>query len=85
MLADTPTWSLIETDNWGTLSPTYFYRFNGPGNLYCAGCAHNIRLVCCTKNGVRCLDCGQALAIDPQSVIHEDPSTTKPDPLSTQV
>ena len=63
MLAETRSWSPIETDNWGTLSPTYFYRFNGPGSLYCMGCAHNIQLVCRNKTGVRCLDCGQALAV----------------------
>ena len=63
MLADTCFWSLIETGNWGTLSPTYFFRFTGPGDLYCMGCARNIRLVCRTKTGVRCMDCGQALAV----------------------
>ena len=64
MLADTRSWSLIETGNWGTLSPTYFFRFNGPGYLYCMGCARSIRLVCRTKTGVRCLDCGQSLAVE---------------------
>jgi hypothetical protein len=39
MLADTRSWSPIENVNWGTLSPTYFFRFNGPGYLYCLGCA----------------------------------------------
>jgi hypothetical protein len=63
MLADTRSWSPIETGNWGTLSPTYFYRFNGPGYLYCTGCVRDIRLVCRTKDGVRCMDCGQALAV----------------------
>jgi len=64
MLADTGTWSLIETGKWGTLSPTYFYYFHGPGNLYCMGCARDIRLVCRTKTGVRCLDCGEALSVE---------------------
>jgi hypothetical protein len=64
MHTDTGSWSLIETGQWGTLSPTYFFRFNGPGDLYCLGCARDIRLVCRTKAGVRCLDCGQPVAVD---------------------
>ncbi len=73
MLADTRAWSLIETGGvWGTLSPTFFYRFNGPGDVYCLGCGHNILWVCRTKAGVRCLDCGQALDIVLQSFSHED-------------
>jgi len=63
MRADTRSWALIETDNWGTLSPMYLFRFTGPEGLYCMGCARNIRLVCRTKTGVRCIDCGQALAV----------------------
>ena len=82
MLADTRAWSPIETVNWGTLSPTYPFRFNGPGYLYCRWCTHYIRLVCRTQTGVNCSDCGQALALAPQSVIPEDPSTKKPDPWS---
>ena len=64
MLTETRAWSLIETGKWGTLSPTDFFRFNGPGNLFCSGCARYIRLVCRTKTGVRCLDCGQTLAVE---------------------
>ncbi len=64
MFADTSSWSPIETGNWGTLSPKYFFRFKGPGYLYCMGCARSIRLVCRTKTEVRCLDCGQALAVE---------------------
>jgi len=64
MLANTRSWSLIETGKWGTISPTYFFCFNGPGNLYCMGCARDIRLVCSTKTGVRCLDCGEALSVE---------------------
>jgi hypothetical protein len=63
MLADTRSWSPIETVNWGTLSPTYPFRFNGPGYLYCMWCTHFIRLVCRTKTGVSCSDCGQALGV----------------------
>ena len=63
MLADTLAWSPIETVNWGTLSPTYPFRFNGPGYLYCRWCTHYIRLVRHTKTEVRCSDCGQALAL----------------------
>ena len=85
MLADTRAWSPIETVNWGTLSPTYPFRFNGPGYLYCRWCTHYIRLVCRTQTGVNCSDCGQALALAPQSVIPEDPSTKKPDSWSMQL
>jgi len=64
MLADTRSWSLIETGKWGTISPTYFFRFNGPGNLYCIGCARNIRLVSRTETHVKCLDCGVVLSVE---------------------
>ena len=63
MLADTRFWSPIETVNWGSLSPTYPFRFNGPGYVYCRWCTHYIRLVCRTETDVRCSDCGQALAL----------------------
>ena len=53
----------IETVDWGTLAPTDPFRFNGPGYLHCSWCGHDIRLVCRTKAGVRCSDCGQALAL----------------------
>ena len=72
MLTDTHTRAPIEMVNWGTLSPTYPFRFNGPGYLYCRWCAHYIRLVCRTKTGVSCADCGQALALAAQSIIHQD-------------
>jgi hypothetical protein len=85
MLADTLSWFPIETVNWGALSPTYPFRFNGPGYLYCMWCTHFIRLVCRTKTGVSCSGCGQALALAPQSFIPEDPSTTQPGPLSTNL
>ena len=85
MLIDTRAWSYIETVHWGNLAPTYPFRFNGPGYLYCRWCTHYIRVVCRTQAGVSCSDCGQALALAPQSVIHEDPSTTKSDPLSTHL
>jgi hypothetical protein len=39
MRADTFLNLPIETVDWGTLSPTYPFRFNGPGYLYCLGCA----------------------------------------------
>ena len=83
MFADILSWSPIETVNWGTLAPTYPFRFNGSGYLYCRWCTHYIRLVRHTQTGVSCSDCGQALALAPQSFIHEDPSTTTPDLLST--
>ena len=69
MLSRTYSWSLLDTGPWGTLSPRHFFRFNGPGNLYCMGCAHNIRWVCRTKTGVRCLDCGQTLAVAIPSMV----------------
>jgi len=62
MRADTFLNLPIETVNCGTLAPTYPDGFNGPGYLYCSWCTHYIRLVCRTKTGVRCSDCGQTLA-----------------------
>ena len=63
MIADTHSWCPIETINWETLAPTYPFRFNGPAYLYCRWCTHFIRLVCRTKTGVKCSDCGQNLAM----------------------
>jgi hypothetical protein len=53
----------IETVDCETLAPTYPYGVSGQGYLSCLWCAHSIRLVCRTKTGVRCSDCGQALAL----------------------
>ena len=63
MLSDTHFWSPIETVNWGNFAPTYPFRFNGPGHLYCRWCTHYIRVVCRTKTVVLCSDSGQALAL----------------------
>jgi len=63
MHADTFLNLPIETVDWGPLAPTYPFRFNGPGYLYCSWCTHFIRLVCRTKAGLSCSDCGQALAL----------------------
>jgi hypothetical protein len=63
MRADTFLNLPIETVDCGTLAPTYPDGFNGPGYLYCSWCAHYIRLVCHTKTGVSCSDCGQVLNI----------------------
>jgi hypothetical protein len=82
MRADTFLNLPIEAVDWGTLAPTYPFRFNGPGYLYCSWCTHFIRLVSRTKAGVSCSDCGQALAMAPQSFIDEHSSPTEPDPLS---
>ena len=73
MRADTFLNLPIETVDCGTYAPTYPDGFNGPGYLYCSWCTHYIRLVCRTKTGVRCSDCGQNLDIAPQSFLHEDP------------
>lgn len=83
MVPDTPSWAPIEAVNWGTLAPTYPFRFNGPGYLYCRWCTHYIRMVSQTETGVRCSDCGQTLAQAPQSFIQDDPSPRKFDTLST--
>ena len=63
MLADTFLNLPIETVDCGPLAPTYSDGFNGAGYLYCSWCTHFIRLVCRTKTGVSCSDCGQALAL----------------------
>ena len=52
----------IETVNWETLQPTYPYRFNGPGYLYCVSCTHFIRMVSVSDNAVCCSDCAKVLA-----------------------
>ncbi len=64
MRRENQAWSLIQTGKWGTIAPTYFFRFNGPGGLYCEGCSRNIRLVSRTETLVRCLDCGKAISIE---------------------
>jgi hypothetical protein len=63
----------IESVDCETLAPTYPFRSNGPGDLYCSWCLHSLRLVCRTKTGVSCADCGQNLDIAPQYFLHEDP------------
>ena len=73
MLADTFLNLPIETVDCGPLAPTYSDGLNGAGYLYCSWCTHFIRLVCRTKTGVSCADCGQNLDIAPQSFLHEDP------------
>lgn len=62
----------IEIVNNDALALPYSFRFNGPGKLYCGWCLHDIRLVCRTKTGVSCADCGQNLDIAFQSFFHED-------------
>lgn len=47
-----------------TTSP---FGFSDQEDLYCGWCLHEIRLVCRTKTGVSCSDCGQTLDIAPQS------------------
>ena len=59
----------IETVNWGNLMPTYPYRYNGPGYLYCVQCEHFIRLVIVSDKQVFCSDCTRVLAI---SLAHND-------------
>jgi hypothetical protein len=63
MLADTFLNLPFETVDCGPLALTYPYGLNGPGYLYCSWCGHDIRLVCHTKTGVSCSDCGQAIAL----------------------
>ena len=63
MLADTFLNLPIETVDCGPLASTYSDGFDGAGYLYCSWCTHFIRLVCRTKAGVSCSDCGQALAL----------------------
>ena len=53
----------IESVNCETLTPSYPYGSSGPGYLFCLWCGHSIRLVCHTKSGVGCSDCGQALTV----------------------
>ena len=63
MLSDTFLNLPIETVDCGALAPTYPYGGDGPGYLYCLWCGHYIRLVCHTTAGVKCADCGQAVAM----------------------
>lgn len=85
MLSDTYLKLPIETVDWEKLDPTYPFRFNGPGYLYCRWCTHYIRLVCHTKTGVSCSDCGQALASAPQPLMYEPFSLTEADLMSNHV
>lgn len=62
MLSLTTPMLPIETVNWDALLPTYPYRFNGPGYLYCVRCEHFIRLVSASNEGVCCSDCEKILA-----------------------
>lgn len=63
MLNQALSWCPVEAVNWGKLSPTYPFRFNGPGYLYCMWCAHYIRLVAVSKEGAKCSDCHRDLAV----------------------
>lgn len=63
MLTQTSPNLPIETINWGKLSPTYPYRFNGPAYLYCVGCVHFIRMIQFSNEGVTCSECKRVLAI----------------------
>jgi hypothetical protein len=62
MLSLTTPMLPIETVNWDALLPTYPYRFNGPGYLYCVRCEHFIRLVAVSNKEVLCSDCAKVLA-----------------------
>lgn len=63
MLSLTTPMLPIETVNWDALLPTYPYRFNGPGYLYCVDCEHFIRLVSASTEGVCCSGCEKILAM----------------------
>ena len=62
MLALTTPMLPIERVKWEGLLPTYPYRFNGPGYLYCVRCEHFIRMVSISNNEVCCSDCTKVLA-----------------------
>jgi hypothetical protein len=62
MLSLTTPMLPIETVNWDALLPTYPYRFNGPGYLYCVRCEHFICLVAVSNKEVLCSDCTKVLA-----------------------
>ena len=64
MLSITTSMRPIETINWNALLPTYPFRFNGPGYLYCVGCEHFVRLVSATPTDFRCTECTKVLAIN---------------------
>lgn len=51
----------VEAINWGNLSPTYPYRFNGPAYLYCVTCLHFICVARFSKSRLSCLECGRVL------------------------
>ncbi len=52
-----------------TLAATDPCRSNRSGNLFCGWCLHDIRLVCRTKTGVICADCGQNLDVTAQAFL----------------
>ncbi len=53
----------VEAINWGKLSPTYPYRFNGPAYLYCVACLHFICLARFSKRELSYLECGRVMAL----------------------
>ena len=63
MLFETSTKLPVETIDWGKLLPTYPYRFNGPGYLYCVECESFVRLISVSNSGFRCSNCGRVLAV----------------------
>lgn len=79
MLSQTSSLFPIESVKWDTLSPTYPYRFNGPGYLYCVCCQHFIRLVSFSNEKVCCSDCTKVLAngLNPSSQ-RKDKRWTRP-------
>ncbi len=53
----------IEFVDWGAFAPSYPYRFNGPGYLYCVGCSHFIRRVWLSSREAMCADCDRVLGM----------------------
>jgi hypothetical protein len=54
----------IEAVNWDHLAPTYPFRFNGPGYLYCMWCTHFVCLVLVSQAGAKCSECRRDLAVN---------------------
>ena len=53
----------VDAINWGKVSPTYPYRFNGPAYLYCVACLHFICVTRFSSRRLKCLECGGAIGL----------------------
>ncbi len=63
MITETSLKLPVDAINWGELSPTYPYRFNGPAYLYCVACRHFICRARFSNRQLSCLECHRVMAL----------------------